>query len=427
MAAVTLVALAGLTVAAGFAGAAGVLGGGSPAGPPVRTSASALTGVRSRIESRATSTLPPATSITPPGTGDLADASLLAVSWLSAQDGWALAGEPCAEGSCAVVARTTDGGASWQPLPGSPALVNLPGTNCVADKTLTAGFLVHRCVTGIAFATPTIGYLYGTKLLMTTDGGTTWQTVPGTPDVTLAIGDGEAFRIVSPHSGCPAACTPSVQVAPIGSTTWHTVLGPIANVGNASPTQLLIAGSDLYAVGYGNVAGGAQVPAAKIYRSLDGGATFELVGDPCIGEFSSLHVLTTLSAAPDGFLAGVCTTRNETSVQSLITSSDAGGSWQVGGRLPTGSIGVIAGASSSTIAVATRVSSTPGVHTATLRVTTDGGAAWTTAATDTSVLVSNGVVTLVFSDAQSGSWLPDPHQLWTSDDGGASWTEKPFG
>ncbi|HET9116935.1 MAG TPA: neocarzinostatin apoprotein domain-containing protein, partial [Pseudonocardiaceae bacterium] len=89
----------------------------------------------------------------------LADASLLDLTWVSSQDGWALADQPCTRGLCARVAHTTDGGQHWQALPDPPALVQSGTTDC----TKTA------CVTNLRFASPTVGYLYGPALLITTD------------------------------------------------------------------------------------------------------------------------------------------------------------------------------------------------------------------------------------------------------------------
>ena len=366
--------------------------------------------VTSDSEGPATATA--SVSFEPGGTGGLADASLVDLSWVSPEDGFALASRPCDKGSCAVVARTTNAGTSWTALPPTPAFCT--------DATCS------DAVSGIAFASSTVGYLFGPATFMTTDGGERWQALPGPQVESLAVGGGQGFRIAYAHSGCPGPCNPVLQVAPLGSATWHTVL---SDLGYGAGNYLVVSGPDVYVVTHGNLASGVGTQRSTISRSIDGGATFETLTDPCAGRLRTPHVLSALAAAPGGVLEGICTRRAGTGGQYLVSSSDAGATWQLR-PLPSGAtryFGEIATASASTIAVATGAVGGSGTTTATLLVTTDGGKSWATAATDTfPVEETAAVAQLGFGTSQVGSWVADPHSVFVSTDGGAHWKRFPF-
>lgn len=367
--------------------------------------------------SAAPATATASVSFKPKATGGLADSSLMDLSWVDPHNGWTLAQQPCDKGTCAVVARSTDRGDHWTELPATPALVP-PTTGCTALQCVNG-------VSGIAFASSAVGYLYGPGMFMTTDGGKTWQPVTGPKVASMAVGDGQVFRVVYTHGGCPGVCTPSLQVAPVGSTAWRTVLGPIS-VGTATGFQILTSGPDVYLVIYGNLAGGVGTPAARLYRSVDGGATFQELTDPCVGKLFTLHVLTALAAVPGGVLQGLCTLGAGTGSQGLITSTDAGSSWQTLRPLPSGRFGVIAAASASTIAVATGPVTGSGTKTVKLLITTDGGGAWKIAATDTFQLGTVAVAWLGFETSHVGWWVADPHSIRSTIDGGLHWHRMPF-
>ena len=124
----------------------------------------------------------------------LAYSQLADLSWVSATDGWALAAQPCASGTCARLARTTDGGVHWQPLPDPPARLQ--------DGTVDCSKVA--CVSGVRFASPAVGYLYGPALLMTSDGGRTWREQQGPQVETLTIVGSQVYRVAYGHTGCPA-------------------------------------------------------------------------------------------------------------------------------------------------------------------------------------------------------------------------------
>jgi photosystem II stability/assembly factor-like uncharacterized protein len=351
---------------------------------------------------------------------DLAYSSLQDTSWVSAAEGWALAARPCSTGTCTRMARTTDAGRHWQELPGPPARIQDGTADCAAQA----------CVTHVSFASPAIGYLWGPGLLMTTDGGLTWHAQPGPWTETLTIAGGQAYRVTYTSGGCPGPCRPSLQEAPAGSASWRTLIGALAEPGRSGSAQIVASGPHVLIAMYGSLAG--PVPAqAVVYRSANGGGTWQQAADPCAGPGrggpGQEEDLIGLAAAPGGFFAGLCVQRN--SIRTfVITSADAGAAWRPAAAPPPGQwLGVVAAASPATIAVASGATGGNGTDTAQLLVTTDGGRHWVTAATDTQNLAAGSAPAwLGFETPLAGQWLGDPHGVWTTTDGGLHWTRTAF-
>src|SRR5215469_328531 len=359
------------------------------------------------------------------GVLDLAYSSLVGARLVSGSEGWALASQPCAQGTCSRLAVTSDAGRQWQVLPNPPAKVQDGTVNCS----------VQACVSQVSFASPTVGYLYGPALLMTTDGGQTWHAQPGPQTETLTITGGEVYRVAYTSSGCPGPCQPSLQAAPVGSASWRTLISRLADPGRSDSAQIAAAGPDVLLAMYGSLAG--PIPAqAVIYRSADGGATWRQAADPCgalgPGGPSQEEDLIGLAAAPGGFFAGICAPHNLTST-FVITSSDAGATWRAtAGPMPGQLLGLVAAASPTTIVVASGATGASGTGATRLFVTTDGGRHWVAAATDTQNLINASPITgmapgwLGFETPLAGQWLGDPHGVWTTTDGGLHWTRAAF-
>jgi len=352
----------------------------------------------------------------------LADAFLRDLSWVSATEGWALVAQPCTAGACARLAQTTDGGRSWQALHNPPTQLQEGAADC---STVA-------CVRGVRFATPEVGYLFGPALLMTTDGGRSWQAQPGLQTETLTVANDAVYRVAYQHGGCPGPCQPILQEAAVGSATWHTLIGQLTYPDRSGTAQIVASGSDLLVALYGSQAG--PMPAtADLYRSTDGGAAWARETDPCSARGAALTTqeedLIALASAPGGFFAGLCTPHAGTGGDFVVTSADGGGSWQSGGTLPAvEGLGLVAAASPTTLAVSTGPMSGSGPFTAELFVSTDGGLHWTTAATDHHELVPQAGPSgwLGFETAQVGRWVSGPRAIWTTHDGGRSWTRMAF-
>ena len=352
-----------------------------------------------------------------PPVADLADATLLDTSWVSATEGWALAVQPCAAGQCTRIARTTDGGRHWQALPDPPT---------VQESDYDCPDLA--CAGHVTFVSPQVGYLYGPALLMTTDGGRHWQAQPSPLTETLTVAGGTAYRLAYDHTGCPGPCQPSLEEAPAGSAHWRTLAGQLTEPDRSGSAQIAVSGPDVMVALYGSLAG--PFPAtAVVYRSADGGGSWQRAEDPCAGAPSREQDLTGLAAAPGGFFAGVCAVR--ASLRAfVITSADAGVTWQATPATPPSAQWdtLVAAASQGIIAIASGPACGNGTDTTTLLVTTDGGRQWVTAATDPQDLGGGASVpaTVSFETPLAGQWLGDAHGIWTTADGGLHWTRTAF-
>jgi len=348
----------------------------------------------------------------------LANSWLVDLSWVSAADGWALAAQPCVSGTCARLAHTTDGGLHWQALPNPPAQLQ--------DGTVDCSKVA--CVSRVQFASPTVGYLYGPALLMTSDGGRTWHAQPGLQVETLTIAGSQVYRVGYDHLGCPGPCQPTLQRATIGSSAWQPLISQLAS-SDGDTAQIVSSGSTLLLAMFGNPAQGVFDPAV-VYRSADGGATWQQSTDPCssrAADGKSEHdYLTDLASAPAGFLAGLCSPPSGSGT-FVVTSSDGGQYWQAGTLPGVQALALLAAASPTTLAVSTAATSGSGAFTAQLLVTTDAGGHWTTVATETQQIPQAGVPAwLGFETPQTGTWISGPHSIWTTKDGGLHWTRTQF-
>jgi photosystem II stability/assembly factor-like uncharacterized protein len=349
-------------------------------------------------------------------TPGLADEFLQELSWASPAVGWALATQPCETGTCLRLAHTTDGGRDWHALPDPPV-------RCSTG----IGSFNPACVSEVSFASPAVGYLYGAGLLMTTDGGTTWHPLPGPEVESLTVVGGEVWRVAYGHAGCPGPCEPVLQAAEVGSRVWRTVITQLAPPDRSGSSQIVASGSTLLLALYGSQAGPLSAQ-ATIYRSTNAGLTWQRQTDPCSGKgpggMREEEDLNNLTAAPGGFFAGVCSPHGGSGI-FVVTSTDAGRSWHRAGALSSvlGSVALIAAASPTTLAMSTGGTGGSGRFTARLLLSTDAGHHWRTVATDPQQLTQEGAPAwLGFQSPKVGSWLADPHAVWTTLDGGANWT-----
>lgn len=346
------------------------------------------------------------------------------LTWVGDSMGWALAAVPCAGQLCAAVAATTDGGVTWQPLPSPPvslyAIAAAQG-DCEQGDT---------CVSHIRFATSKIGYLFGPGLFMTMDGGESWQKVTSLPVETLEAAGGAVFRVVYDHEGCPGPCNRTVEESPVGSNSWQSLL-EIPEGGALDTANLILQGSQtIYLPIYGSPVAGE--PFTTLYRSLDAGHTWQQLADPCAGTTVPTVLANSaisFAAAPGGYLAAFCYSNSEPEAPTVATSDNSGSSWGPQLAAPASSWGLIASPSPGTLVVALLAST--GAGTATISVSTDGGFKWATAADPVSLSwaplgASVNSVYLGFEDAMTGRWVGDDKTIWTTTDGGNTWTARTF-
>lgn len=347
-----------------------------------------------------------ATKVTPAvDTSTLHGVRVLDLTFVGANEGWALASANCvyAPGTCTALLRTTDG-TTWHSMPG--ASFNVAGVGSCADP----------CVQHLRFADDRIGYAFGPDaLFMTRDGGTSWARQPGGADALETLA-GNVIRVVDPHN-CPPGCTYSVEVATVGSDAWRPIDLP-GPQGGGDSVQLALTGHFAALQVYGNPAGGA--PALSVlFTSSNDGATWTRRGEPCpqpAGGRSAANEIdsSTLTAAVDGSITILCTTRGGTGPQFTTTSTDGGATFVPGNRIALygARVSAFAAASAGTVLVSSD---------RTYR-STDGGHHFVV----TADIV--GVQWLGFeSNVLAHAISKDNRIVWTTHDAGRTWAAHHFG
>jgi photosystem II stability/assembly factor-like uncharacterized protein len=354
----------------------------------------------------------------------LAGSFLMDLTWVSDQRGWALAAAPCGRDLCPRLADTTDGGRTWTALPGPPGRVVGPNG--------TAG-CAGGCVSQVRFATATVGYLFGPALFQTSDGGRSWHPVTSRPVEALEPSAGTVIRIVYDHTGCPGPCDRAVQETTAGSAHWHTLFRiPAAAAADGVAAQLVRQGTSvIYIPVYGHVAGGAGLAYTVLFRSTDGGTTWQREADPCSVIGRHEHDTSDLAAAPGGFAAVLCTPRDGTGPTFVRTSADNGSSWRPPRMVPEGTtdhLSLIAAASAAHLVLATGGFDGSGPVAYHLLASADGGLDWSSAVAGTMHLDPRAPAAafLGFEDATVGRWISGPRDIWTTQDAGQHWHERAF-
>ena len=254
----------------------------SPTAPPARVTVS---------PSAKAATSPPASA--PPGTQAAGPADVQDVSFVSADQGWAL-------GSGELV-TTTDGGASWTRLPGPPA-----------------------GATHIRFASPQVGYAWSTagSLWITTDGAASWQPGGLAQVLSLETADGWVWSIAG------AQPYPDIWRAPVGSTAW-TDLGLTPD----RSATLTVHGDVAYVVGQQGA--GPIAPSLDVFAGTQPPRHESL---PC-GQGQAYVPFAPLGVSTDGLVYLVCDVMNNqpsppAQTQLAYESVNEGSSWSAGSPPP---------------------------------------------------------------------------------------------
>lgn len=334
------------------------------------------------------------------------------LTFISSEDGWALGTAPCAQAPCTSIVRTNDGGRSWVGI--RPPVVPLDqGDGCFSTP----------CVTSLRFATPLVGYLFGPRVLyLTTDGGVTWrQQVGGTE--ALEISDGKVLRVQD--QGCIPGCGYRVQASVVGATAWRTVLTiPPEAVGFDTGVNLVRTGARAFVQVYGHVAGGGNEAHSALFRSADSGTTWTARGEPCPQPPTGEVDASALTTAPDGSLTVVCRTRSGGTGSFTAVSTDGGANFTPGKALSN--LEPRVGAGSATVLFV--VGDVAGRES--LVRSGDGGRSWQVVAQGAGYPLTYGSAAgfLGFESSTVGRWVSvgDPRTVWTTRDGGTTWTPHTF-
>ena len=353
----------------------------------------------------------PSSSATPStAPAGLTNVRIVDLTFVGANDGWALASADCLTNpalTCTAMLRTTDGGTTWQSMPPPP--VNDSG-DCAAP-----------CATHVRFATPDVGYAFGpSALFMTSDGGVTWNRQSGGATALESL-DGNVIRVVTTPQECsPPGCTYAVETAPIGSTSWRSVSLGAYTGGMSAGAALARTGSAAYVMVFGHVAGGAQDARSTLYTSTDDGATWTNRGEPCpqgAGEVDS----TAITTAADGSVTVACVGRTA-GPTFTATSTDSGVTFHAApASLGAAGVQYLGAASASVLFVDTDV----------LYRSADGGRTWQRVQQNsvgplTASWIgfeSTTVGRLVEQAAGPGSAT----SIWTTHDAGLTWSSVTFG
>jgi photosystem II stability/assembly factor-like uncharacterized protein len=359
---------------------------------------------------------PAAPATTGPGRAPAAGFQVLSMTFVSDQQGWALGSVPCGASRCGALLGTTDGGARWTPLTAPTRTVPGPYNQCPAGAA---------CAGQIRFATPLTGYAYDSSVLITTDGGRTWQPAGG-PASSLEAADGTVVRVADPE-GCSGA-PGQVQVAAAGSTAWRPLPAPYVSL--QCPAVLYRQGERLVLIAYGNAAGG--VPAtAVLARSADGGQTWTAAApDSCGGGDG---YATGVALAPPDVLVLLCQQQGQNANGTdrpgwIRVSADGGAQYGPDEVIPLlphqpGDIPgyQVAAASAGRILVVegTDGDGAPGTD---VLLTVNGGRSWS----PTGYLADRGPVLLVGFEDPLTARVAQGNTVWTTRDGGRTWLSDHF-
>lgn len=137
------------------------------------------------------------------------------MSWITSSEGWILGKASCGKSTCSDIVGTSNGGKTWTVLGKFPAPLSS------IQDTPTPG------VSEIRMATSKVGWIFGSGLFRTTDGGQTWTKVanPGTGKQVLAVAAGPSmtYALMSPCPWQTGMCNHKpLSLWRTNTTTAHT-------------------------------------------------------------------------------------------------------------------------------------------------------------------------------------------------------------
>lgn len=335
-------------------------------------------------------------------TSRLYNVKILDLTFVSENEGYALASAGCVHGTgrCSALFHTK--GKQWWSLPNSTPF-NVAGV---------AGGCTYRCVSNIRFANAEVGYVYGpSAFLMTQDGGQHWTPEKGGA-IALETLDGNVIRVTaSSPAGCPGPCNVQVETAAIGSSTWTP--SDLAPVSGSSFGFVRGGPGNAYLLIKRNPAGSAQDETSTLYRSTDNGVHWSAVGERCPqtgGEVDSVDV----AGGGTGVVSLLCRVRRAPQRWFVATSTDGGARFvPQPGKVPGATAQMLTSGSATVL-----VTAGDG-----LARSTDGGTSWHRVASVSAPLGFVGFESATVGRAVSA----DGKTIWTTRDAGKSWQPVTFG
>jgi hypothetical protein len=319
---------------------------------------------------------------------------------------------PCGGRDCPAIAATTDGGATFHPLP-APGGPFGPGLGSPPTAW------------NIRFADAADGWAFGPALYATHDGGRHWTAIPLPGQVReLEPGLGEVFAVVAPPSppcatsGTCTSSTPAPQVWRARPSSDHWSADPAAG---AVSTGLAVHGRSVWVINAMTTRDGPAI-GTRLLHSADSGGHFTLEPAPIPG------IACTYSPASDTIVWSYCSGGH---FMFAYLSADAGARFTAAGPVqpgpatpdgyPNGS--TLEAASPMTAVAASDLPGNPLIRT------TDGGVTWR--AVQAPPDASGTWSVIGFTTLEDGyalwehgapTYQASAARLWRTTDGGATWS-----
>jgi hypothetical protein len=300
-------------------------------------------------------------------------------------------------------------------------------------------------VRSLAFDDHGDGFLYGPKLLITHNGGTTWSPSRQLGAV-LSVGAlGDSIWMLQTSRPVPSFASDSSRnplrlLSSInGGRTWSvlpTPPGAVVQPADATGIGWLVRTNQksAYLASSPRILKGKQIDATPLWFTTNSGATWSNRTIPCRGFRADMA----LSFAPDGTIFDVCAGEPGTGNQlkETLRSTNEGRSWQIRsmchfsttnvlrctpGSQFSGYLGEINAVSRSTVYLVGGRSS--------LEVSRDGGIRWTVVPPGLGSSAGGTVRVIFFSPSAgivlgNGDLENERPTLWTTKDSGAHWTAR---
>jgi photosystem II stability/assembly factor-like uncharacterized protein len=330
------------------------------------------------------------------------------LSFVDALHGWALGTASKGQTTYLLLARTSDGGATWHYLPfREPSIANAVGASW-----------------RIFFEDAQVGWLYGPNLYVTHDGGTTWVAPPsgpatiGLPALLALSASSDSVWAVTATQQCTTAtgvgsCPPYLLVSTDGGRGWTTTTEQPVIVG--AQAQIVRVSRDIgWILSW-------QPDRSSLATTRDGGATWQSLTTPCAPGTSFQD---RMAAIDDRTIWVVCGSQPGAGEQEkqLITSTDGGRHWNYPPNPPLGGYVANLALSAPTNGVTGWLAMVRGP----LYMTRDGGRTWTPADLRGAEVgpAGSGEIEVVFTDPLHG-WAATSTAIFRTSDGGLHWTGVP--